>query len=800
MISGQNISTTWLPSLYLMVLFAAALFCASGGAVQGASRSPVKPFKVEAFDLSRVRLLDSPFRDAMLLDRKYVMSLDPDRLLHTFRLTAGLPTTAKSLGGWESPDHPSRGEFIGHYLSACALLYAATGDQAVKSRAELIVNGLAKCQDASSGKGYNPGYLGAFPESYYDAVEQGKPIALAWYHTHKQIAGLLDVYTYCGNKQALEVAEKMADWVKYRTGRLSEEKMQESLNLEFGGMGEAMANLYAITGNPDHIMVAARFDKKLFFDPLSKGIDNLQGLHSNTHIPQVIAAAREYEMTGNDYYQHISSFFWKEVADKRSFVTGGTSNGEAWRTPPDKLSTELSPSSQETCCTYNMLKLTKHIFEWTADPHCADFYERALYNSILSTQNPETGTTMYFVPLNPGGWKLFCTPYDSFWCCTGTGMENHAKYGEAIYFRDAKGLYVNLFIPSVLNWKDRGLVLRQETRFPEEDTTTFTLDLAKPGKMAVRIRVPYWAKGGISVTVNGKKWPLAATPCSYVSIERTWKGGDKVVVRLPMSLHLAPMPDEPKLTAIMYGPLVMAGEFGSEGLTKDLQIRPNQGFPDVLPPIIPPDIVNDSPRLEDWIKPVDGKTLTFRTSGAGHPNDVTLIPFYKLFGERYSIYWWKYTNAQYKDVLAGRAREEAERQAIELRKVDFVTLGNTESEVEHGVKAELSHTGVNRGLSWRDTESGWFSAELKVIQGQPQTLRCVYWGADSNRKFSISVDDTVICHESFNGDKGEKFFSVEYKLPENLLTGKEKVTVKFQADKGSMAGGMSEAAVLREKP
>lgn len=785
-----------------MVPVVAVLVFISGGSAQGASNRPIKPvisLKAEAFNLNQVRLLDGPFKDAMVRDRNYVMAMDPDRLLHMFRVTAGLPSAAKPLAGWESPENEVRGHSMGHYLSACAMLYADTGDKAVKSRVDIIVSELAKCQAALAMHGSNPGYLAAFPESFYDRCDNLQPVSVPWYTCHKIMAGMLDVYVYTGNKQALDVVEKMAAWVKFRTDRLSEDQMQKTLNNEYGGMGEVMASIYAATGNPDYLTVASRFDKKWFFDTLSKGIDNLSGLHSNTHIPQIIAAAREYEMSGSTKYRNIASFFWSEVVDKRCYATGGTSDGECWIGPPGKLAGQLSTSSQETCCTYNMLKLTKHMIEWTADPHCADYYERALYNSILPTQSPETGGTMYYVDLTPGGWKLFNTPNDTFWCCSGTGLENHARYGEAIYFHDAKSIYINLFIPSVLTWKEKGMVLRQETKFPEEDKMHFTFTLNKPTRMALKVRVPYWIKKGATLSINGKKQSVTAKPSSYITVDRVWKSGDMMVVRLPISLHLDPMPDEPKLAAIMYGPIILAGEFGADGLTREMQYSSWMHKEDKLPHIIIPDLVSDSLNLDDWIKPVPGKPLTFRTKGAGIPEDVTLIPFYKLFGERYSVYWWKYSKAQYEEHLSKLRQQEEARKAMESRRIDFVIFGDTKSEAAHDVKSELSNFGVHKGLPWRDTNGGWFSADLEVAQDQPQTLRCVYWGPDVNRKFSISVDGTVICHESFNGDRSEGFFGVEYKLPKELLIGKQKITVRFLADTGAYAGGIFEAAVLNEQ-
>jgi len=586
------------------------------------------------FDLKHVRLLDGPFKKAMERDRKYLHDLDSDRLLRMFRITAGLPSSAKPLGGWEKRE--LRGHTMGHYLSACALMYASTGDEKLKAKADAIVMELAKCQ-----KAFGNGYLSAFPEEGIKKVIYGTDNWWApWYTLHKIYAGLLDMYNHCGNEQALQVAEGMATWAKKHLDNLTEEQTQRMLNVEFGGMNEVLCNLYAVTKNPDHLALAKQFDHKVVFEPLAHFQDKLKGLHVNTQVPKIIGAAREFELTGERYYYNIATFFWDQVVGARSYCTGGTSNHEHWRTEPHVLAKELGPATQETCCTYNMLKLTRRLFCWEPEARYADFYERALFNSILSTQDPKTGMMMYFVPLASGYWKIFNTPYDSFWCCTGTGLENHAKYGDSIYFHDDKGVYVNLFIASELNWPEKAVRIRQETNFPEEERTTLVIKTDKPIKLALRIRIPYWATKDVIIKVNGRtQRRLHTSPSSYVMLNQEWKNGDKIEIDMPMSLHLHRMPDDSGLAAIMYGPLVMAGELGTEGLDPKTVYAKSQGVLRSLKVQPAPTLVADADNLDAWIKPVPGKALTFRTINAGKPRDVTLIPFYKLFGQRYAIYW-----------------------------------------------------------------------------------------------------------------------------------------------------------------
>ena len=392
----------------------------------------------------------------MQLDQQYLMSLEPDRLLHNFRVNAGLPSTATPLGGWEAPDVELRGHTVGHYLSALALMYAATGDVRFKARADVMVAELAKIQEAQA-KRFHPGYLSAFPEEFFDRVEAREKVWAPYYTIHKIMAGLLDVNQLCNNPQALIVVTKMADWVKFRVDRISEEQQQKALGTEHGGMNEVLANIYAATGNPEYLRVAHAFDHKAIFDPLERKEDPLNGLHANTQFPKIIGAAREYELTGDTRYRDIVNFFWDRVVHHRTYVMGGNSDGEAFF-PEEQFSKHLGTSGPETCNTYNMLKLTRHVFEWSPSTDAMDFYERGLFNHILPSQDPETGMVLYYCPLRPGAWKSFSTPDDSFWCCVGTGMENHTKYGDTIYFHDDRSLLVNLFIPS------RAPLARQRTR------------------------------------------------------------------------------------------------------------------------------------------------------------------------------------------------------------------------------------------------------------------------------------------------------------------------------------------------
>src|SRR5579862_278820 len=524
----------------------------SAAAFKVLGREVVVP-QASAFPMKNVKLLPGSFYEAAEANRKYLKTLPPDRLLHTFRLTAGLPSSAEPLGDWEKPDCELRGHFAGgHYLSACALAFASSGDEELKRNGDLVVAELAKCQAQLKN-----GYLSAFPEEEFDRLRDGVNVWAPFYTIHKIMAGHLDMYTLAGNEQALNTVEKMARWVTAWSDPLSEQQMQRVLLVEYGGMGEVLANLYGVTGKREYLDLAQRFDKRGFFDPLAAHRDELKGLHVNTHVPQVIAAARLYELTGDKRYWNIADYFWDEVTSERSFCTGGTSNFELWRSDPGVLSTQLGSETAEDCCAYNMMKLTRHLFGWSPRAHYTDYYERVLFNHRIGTIDPDTGTTVYYLPLGNGYSKIYAKPFDSFWCCNGTGAEEFAKLTDTIYFHDESSIFVNLYVASELNWPEKGIRLTQRTSFPEEQGTTLVVSAAKIVDVELKLRIPYWTKSG-SIKVNGNLIPAFSNPGSFLVLRGPWKNGDRIELSLPMCLHAAPMPDKETLQAAMYGPIVLA--------------------------------------------------------------------------------------------------------------------------------------------------------------------------------------------------------------------------------------------------
>ena len=605
-------------------------------------------WKAEPFSMTEVRLLPSFWKDMMELDRSYLYSLPNDRLAHNFRVTVGIPSDADPLGGWEAPDCELRGHYVGHYLSSCALIHAGTGDDAIAAKANDLVAILAQCQAKD-------GYLSAYPATFYDRLRAHQNVWAPFYTYHKILAGMIDMYEHTGNKQALDVAVKMTDWADTYSKSFSDDEWQRVLLTEHGGMNEASFNLYAITGNPRYRDLGYRFEHKKIFVPLAANQDMLNGNHANTNIPKMIGAIRGYELTGDTRYLSIAQNFQRIVKDHHTYCTGGTSNGEGWH-EPDGIASQLGPAAEECCCSYNMMKLTRHLFGQEPDAKHFDYYERMLLNVRYGTQD-RNGMLMYYVSLRPGLYKTFGTQFDAFWCCTGTGSEEYAKLNDSIYFHDDSSVYVNLFIPSKLDWKERGLQLRQTTKYPNEQTITFTVDAAPTKPTAIKVRVPYWATKGATVAINNQPLSDTATPSSYLEINHPWKAGDVVTVEIPMTPHIDQAPDDKQVQAAMYGPLVLAVRQGSGGLTNSMiyagsgprsfdddfsmltvnmrfpaQRRPNNA-PASAP--VPPPVGNDA----IWFEQTEGSRrypLQFRTLGRGFTH--TLIPLNLIMDERYSVY------------------------------------------------------------------------------------------------------------------------------------------------------------------
>ena len=597
------------------------------------------PLAAESFDLQDVRLLPGRFRDNMMRDSAWMVSIGADRLLHGFRTTAGVFAgreggymTVKKLGGWESLDCELRGHTTGHMLSALALMYAATGSDVFKMKGDSLVAGLAEVQAVGTG-----GYLSAYPEELINRNIRGESVWAPWYTLHKLFSGLIDQYLYAGNAQALDVVRKMGDWAYGKLRPLPEETRRKMIRNEFGGINESFYNLYALTGDERYRWLAGFFYHNDVIDPLKEQRDDLGTKHTNTFIPKVLAEARNYELTGDGDSKALSEFFWHTMIGRHTFAPGCSSDKEHYF-DPDEFSKHISGYTGETCCTYNMLKLSRHLFCWEASPEVADYYERALYNHILGQQDPATGMVSYFLPLQSGTHKVYSTPENSFWCCVGSGFESHAKYAESIYYRGEDCLYVNLFIPSELAWKEKGLNLRQETRFPEEETTRLTLALETPRRLAVKLRYPSWS-GRPTVRVNGKSVRVKQHPGSYITLDRRWEDGDRIEVTYPMRLAMERMPDNPRKGALLYGPVVLAGVLGTEGMqppapySNPLRYNDYYTYDYHIPQGLPCSLPWDDRHPERVLKRT-GKGLAFVTESG-----VQVFPLYDVHRQRYVVYW-----------------------------------------------------------------------------------------------------------------------------------------------------------------
>lgn len=606
---------------------------------------------VETFRLGDVQLLDgSPFRHAEQVNLDYVLAMDPDRLLAPYLREAGLEPRTESYGNWENTGLD--GHIGGHYLSALSLAWAATGSDEAHARLQYMLDELERAQQANG-----DGYLGGVPggrEAWAEirrGVIEAEPFSLngkwvPWYNLDKTFAGLRDAWVHTGSEQAKRMLVSLTDWVVALVAGLDDEQLQTMLIAEHGGLNAVFADVAEITGDKRYLSLAQSFSHRQILDPLLEGEDALDGLHANTQIPKVVGYMRIAQLSGNSEWADAAEEFWRNVVYDRSVAIGGNSVREHFHPVNDFSEMVNSPEGPETCNTYNMLKLTKLLYAEDANPEYIEYYERALYNHILSSQHPEHGGLVYFTPMRPAHYRKYSRPGVAMWCCVGSGMENHFKYGEMVYARRGDDLYVNLFLPSRLNWKAVGMRIRQETTFPENSTTLITIESGE-GEFMLNLRYPEWvAAGALTVSVNGESVPVSAAPGNYVGIDRTWKSGDQVLLTLPMRTRLEQLPDGSDWYAVVHGPIVLAAKtpvFTNETLefqADDSRMGHVADGP-VCPPVAAPVMTAAPERFLESLKPVAGKPLVFATDGLNVPGEgsVELQPFYRLHDTRYTLYW-----------------------------------------------------------------------------------------------------------------------------------------------------------------
>ena len=769
---------------------------------------------LKAFDLKDVRLLESPFKHAEQIDIKYILEMDVDRLLAPYLKEAGLPPKASYYGNWEhaNGNWGLSGHIGGHYLTALSLMHASTGDERMKERLDYMVSELKRAQEANGN-----GYVGGVPNGnqLWDEIKAGHidvkdPFNLngRWvplYNIHKIYAGLRDAYLFGGNEDAKQMLVALTDWMIDITKNLRDAQIQDMLRNEHGGLNETFADVAAITGDEKYMELARRFSEEAILNPLINERDDLTGKHANTQIPKVIGFKRIADLDHNEEWNAAAKFFWDNVVNQRSVSIGGNSRREHFH--PIHDFSEMIDESQgpETCNTYNMLKLSKMLFLTDPQDRYMEFYERALYNHIISTQHPEKGGFVYFTSMRPGHYRVYSQPHECFWCCVGSGLENHAKYGELIYAHSDAELYVNLFIASTVKWEDKGVTLTQETEFPDEAGTTFTVSTEKPATFTLKVRYPKWVnEGELKLVVKGKERTVDGAPGEYFSIKRTWNDGDTISFKLPMHIEAEQLPDGQNYYSFRYGPIILAAPTTTEdtpGLFADDARMGHDAHGTKLPLNEMPMIISPAEVLEKQIKPVSSKPLTFAINNlSGSPySDLQLIPFFRVHDYRYIIYWLQETPENAKAILAQMKRAEKARQRLAAATVDMVYPGEQQPEADHFIQSHNSNTGAHMNRHWRDARDGWFSYDMNDKQGEAKKLLVVYFGSDRNRNFKILVNDVEIATVSLNGSHGNDFFTESYTIPEAIRAAATdgKLVVKFQSDPGSIAGGIFEVRLMK---
>ncbi|PXA87176.1 hypothetical protein DMC47_32780 [Nostoc sp. 3335mG] len=754
------------------------------------------PKSARPLPLSAVRLRPSDYATAVEVNRAYLLGLSADRFLHNFRLYAGLEPKAPIYGGWESDT--IAGHTLGHYMSALVLMHAQTGDADCRTRADYIVDELALCQTKRGN-----GYIGAmqrkrkdgtvvdaieiFPEIMAGNIKSGGfDLNGAWsplYTVHKLFAGLLDIHAAWGNPKALAVAVTFAGYFETVFAALDDAQLQDMLGCEYGGVNESFAELYARTGDRKWLILATRIYDRKMLDPMVAQKDELANHHANTQVPKLIGLARIYELTGKAEPRAAATFFWQSVTRHHSYVIGGNADREYF-SAPDTIADHITEQTCEHCNTYNMLKLTDHLFGWQPDGALVDYYERAHLNHVMAAQNPKTAGFTYMTPLMTGAPREYSKQgEDAFWCCVGTGMESHSKHGASIFWEGEGMLLVNLYIPSEAHWAARGAKLVLDTHYPFEPESRLTLTaLDKPGRFPIALRVPGWANGQATVAVNGKPVLTRATG-GYVIVERRWTAGDMLSIQLPLELRTEAAAGDPGTIAVLRGPMVMAADLGSTDAKWD--------SPD-------PAMVGDDPL--GGFTATDASTATYASRGVIRPADLTFVPFYRQYDRRSAVYFKHFTEAAWKTEEAAYVAEQARLRDIAARSVDVVHLGEMQPEHDHGLTSETSYPVAYRGRNGRDARSGGnFSFTMKVRLG-PLILSATYWGGERHSAFDILVDDVKIATQTLGEDNPGKFFDVEYPLPIALTQGKAQIKVTFKPHEGQTAGPVFGVVLFTAKP
>ena len=756
--------------------------------------------KVEYFGISDVRLTRSAFKHAEEMDIQYLLALNPDRLLAPYLKGAGLSPKAENYTNWENTGLD--GHIGGHYLSALSFMYAATGNEEIGRRLDYVLSELKRCQDTAG-----DGYLCGVPDGrkMWKEIEQGNVRAATFglndrwvplYNIHKIYAGLRDAYLVAHREEAKDMLVKLTDWMERTTANLTDAQMQDMLRSEHGGLNETFADVAAITGDKRYLTLAHRFSHDIILNPLLKQEDKLTGIHANTQIPKVIGFKRIADIEKNDDWSKAADFFWQTVVNNRSITIGGNSVYEHFHPADNFEPMRTSEQGPETCNTYNMLRLTKMLYATSADAKYMDYYERALFNHILSTQDPVQGGFVYFTPMRSGHYRVYSQPQTSFWCCVGSGLENHARYGEMIYAHKGNDqLYVNLFIPSTLEWGD--INIEQSTSFPDEEGTSVivTSKKGKNKKFTLNIRVPEWVnEGELSLTINGKTEKVNIAD-GYVKVNRSWKDGDKLHISMPMHLRAIDMPDNSHNYSFLYGPIVLASRMGTQrqdGMFADDSRGGHIAQGPRLPLQNMPVVVGSTEDILSHITKTDGK-MEFTLKGVSPENyeGMKLEPFYRIHESRYMVYWPVLSASEVAKRQEEVARQESIAQALEARTADKVTCGEQQPESDHFVKMEWSGTGNDGGVQWRETRQ-WFSYRMKT-NGRKVTAVRIAFRPENNRDARVLINDTEIGLFS-TADNGV----VEIPVKADLIGKAETITLKIAKGNKDITPHIYEVRLIAE--
>ncbi|MFC2167221.1 beta-L-arabinofuranosidase domain-containing protein [Acidobacteriota bacterium] len=803
----------------LVLVLGLNFFIFAEGQDPGVKAFEEKILKARPLPLDQIRLLGGPLKQAQDVTVEYLLQLETDRMLAGYRIRAGLEPKAEGYGGWDAVDSRQlTGHIAGHYLSAISLMYAATGNEEFKRRADYIVSEFKEVQDKRG-----DGYLGAIvnregidAHELFVRLSQGEIKSAGfdlnglwspWYTLHKTYAGLRDAFRFTGNTMALELEIRFAEWADRILAPLDAEQIQRMLNTEFGGMNEIMVDLYADTGDKRWLDLSYKFEHRSFIEPLKRHQDILEGKHGNTQVPKLIGSADRYAYTGSADDLLAASFFWDLVVQQHSYATGGHGHDEYFG-EPGKLSERVDGRTAETCNVYNMLKLTRRLFSIRPDAHYADFYERALFNHILASIDPEDGRTCYMVPVGRGVQHEYQGMFRSFTCCVGSGMESHALHGDGIYYEAEDKLWVNLYTPSTADWTLQGVSLNVDTDFPMGESVTIMMTIQSPKELTLALRRPYWVGDGFSVVVNGETVsediispfhdvpesgrPVAGrvgvdTSGNYVELKRTWKTGDTIELILPKTLRVEPTPDNPQVVALMWGPLVLAADLGPErqrGRGSDVRSEPLS---------IPVFVAAEKP-IAQWVQSLPNEPGHFLVPDVGRDNlgadtriKTRLVPFFSLHRRAYAVYFDLFSEIGWEEKKAGYIAEQEAQRALDKATVAYVQPGEMQPERDFNYQGP-EDSRVTQALGRPGRRGGsWFSFDLPVEPKRPMVLVVTYYTGERSvsTSFDILIDGQRISHQEVTRSYPQRFINIEYSIDEKIIKGKEKVTVRFEAAEGS---------------